>query len=72
MELYYKEDELVNLIDTLESLVDNSEYYKQFNDVLNDIRFQAGDILETVREKIENQERKEYEAEQREFINSRI
>jgi ElaB/YqjD/DUF883 family membrane-anchored ribosome-binding protein len=72
MELYYRQDELQNLIDTLESLVDDSEYYKQFNDVLNDIRFQAQDILDEIGEQIAEQERKELEEENRQFISSRI
>jgi ElaB/YqjD/DUF883 family membrane-anchored ribosome-binding protein len=72
MELYYRQDELQNLIDTLESLVDDSEYYQQYNDILNDIKYQAMGILEYVEEEIAEQEKKEFEEENREFEKSRI
>lgn len=72
MELYYRQDELTNLIDTLDTLIDDSEYYKQFNDILNDVKYRAIGILDSIEEQIIEQEQKEYEAEQREFINSRI
>lgn len=72
MELYYRQDELKNLIDTLEDLVNNSEYYKGFNDVLNEVKYTAMQALDIIEEQIIEQERKEYEAEAREFINSRI
>ena len=72
MEIYYRQDELQNLIDTLESLIDNSEYYKQYNDILSDIKYQAIGILEYVEEEIAEQEKKELEEENRQFISSRI
>jgi len=72
MELYYRQDELQNLIDTLESLVDDSEYYQQYNDILNDIKYKAIGILEYVEEEIAEQEKKELEEENRQYEKSRI
>lgn len=72
MELYYRQDELQNLIDRLDSLIEDSEYYKEYNDILNEVKCNAMGILEEVEERIANQEQKEIEEEEREFINSRI
>lgn len=72
MELYYRQDELQNLIDRLDSLIEDSEYYKEFNDILNEVKCNAMGILDEVQEQIANQEQKEIEEEEREFINSRI
>lgn len=71
MELYERANELQNIVDTLDTLIDDIQD-KEYKEILAEIKYQAQDELEQVEDElyeIEEQEEKELE---REYDNQRI
>ena len=71
MDLYDKQGELEQIVDTLDSLADDisDKYYK---DMINELKFEAQEELEEVDEQISEIERRELEEENRQFERSRL
>lgn len=71
MDLYDKQDELENIVDTLDVLVDDITD-KYYIDMINELKYEAQTELEEVNEQISEEEREEMQEENRQYEESRL
>lgn len=71
MDLYDKQGELENIVDTLDVLVDDITD-KYYIDMINELKYEAQTELEEVNEKISEEEREEIQEENRQYERSRL
>lgn len=71
MDLYDKQGELENIVDTLDVLVDDITD-KYYIDMINELKSEAQTELEEVNEKISEEEREEIQEENRQYERSRL
>ena len=71
MDLYDKQGELENIVDTLDVLVDDITD-KYYIDMINELKYEAQTELEEVNEQISEEEREEMQEENRQYERSRL